>query len=53
VRKRDYGGATHEEIMAGMELAIKIAKMIRTMPNPAVRNMIKDLIALIDPICGE
>jgi hypothetical protein len=46
---KDYGAAPHEEVMHGFEVAMKIAKMIREVKSPAVRNMIKKLIALIDP----
>lgn len=45
--KKDYGTATHKEIMAGMRVSIRIGKMIRAVKSPAVRNMIKELIALI------
>lgn len=45
---KDYGTASHREIMAGMRVAIKIGKMIRAIKSPAVRHMIKQLIALIE-----
>jgi len=45
--KIDYGTAPHEEIIAGIQTATKIAEMIRAVPSPAVRDMIKKLIAMI------
>ena len=46
-KKKDYGTASPEEISAGFALATEIAKKIRAVPNPAVQDMIKKLIALI------
>jgi hypothetical protein len=46
-RKVDYGTAPHEEIIAGIETATKIGKLILEHKNPAVQNMIKQMIALI------
>jgi hypothetical protein len=47
-KKKDYGTASPEEISAGFALAAEIAKKIREVHNPAVQNMIKELIALIE-----
>jgi hypothetical protein len=46
--KKDYGTASHEEIMAGYKTATKIANTIRAVKNPAVRDMIKQMIAMIN-----
>ena len=46
--KKDYGTASHEEIMAGYKTVTDIANTIRAVKNPAVRDMIMKLIALIN-----
>lgn len=43
----DYGTATGEEIAAGVKLATALAKQIKALPNPAVQNMVKEMIAMI------
>ena len=43
----DYGTASHKEIIAGFKVAMRIAKQIQAVKNPAVRDVIKKLIALI------
>lgn len=45
--KTDYGTATSEEIGDGFKVAMYLAKRIKDIPSPAVRNMVKELIALI------
>lgn len=47
VMKRDYGTATSEEIHAGFAIATSIAETIKAIPNPAVQQMVKELIQLI------
>lgn len=44
---KNYGTATSEEIHAGFAIATSIAETIKAIPNPAVQNMVKKLIALI------
>lgn len=45
--KPDYGTATHEEINEGFKVANSIAETIKALPNPAVRNMVKNLVGMI------
>jgi hypothetical protein len=47
-KKKDYGTATHEEILEGISVATELATRIRAMKNPAVRNLIKKLLELIN-----
>lgn len=51
--KRDYGTATYDEIQAGFKVAASIAETIKAIPNPAVQNMVKELIALIEVECEQ
>lgn len=46
-KEKDYGTASHEEIISGIALAGEIAGMIHAVPNPAVQNMVKKLITQI------
>ena len=46
-KKVDYGTATADEINEGFKLAIDLAVRIKALPNPAVQNMVKELISLI------
>jgi hypothetical protein len=45
--KTDYGTATSDEISEGFAIAMEIADKLLKIPNPAVQNMVKELIALI------
>lgn len=45
--KPDYGTASSEEIIAGIRVANDIVTSIRAVPNPAVQNMIRELISLM------
>lgn len=47
MRNPDFGTATSEEISAGFSVAMHIAEEIFDIKNPAVQNMVKDLVALI------
>jgi hypothetical protein len=48
MKRPNYGPASHEEIIAGINIAKEIGLTIKALPNPAVRQMVKDLIALIN-----
>ena len=43
----DYGTATAEEINEGFKIAVSIARQIKALPNPAVQQMVKNLLAMI------
>jgi hypothetical protein len=45
--KPDYGTATGEEVDEGYKMAARIAEEIKSLPNPAVQNFVKQLVALI------
>lgn len=45
--KPDYGTATGEEVDEGFKMATRIAAEIKSHPNPAVQNLVKELIAMI------
>lgn len=47
MKRIDYGTATHEEISEGFKIAIDIALQIKKLPNPAVQNMVRELLSLI------
>jgi hypothetical protein len=47
MRKPDYGTATAEEIINGSKIASDIAGHIKSLPNPALQNMVKQLLDLI------
>lgn len=47
MKKQDYGTATGEEVDEGFKMATRIAAEIKSMSNPAVQNLVKELIAMI------
>lgn len=47
MKKPDYGTATGAEVDEGFKMATRIAAEIKSHPNPAVQNLVKELVAMI------
>jgi hypothetical protein len=47
MKKPDYGTATGAEVAEVFKMATRIADEIKSIPNPALQNLVKELIALI------
>lgn len=45
--RRDYGTASGEEVDEAFRMATRIAEEIKSLPNPAAQNLVKELIAMI------